>query len=187
MLDEYDSSSSEEEAETLTTILRRKLVRSKFDRTPHDFIPAGIVDCLVTETAVRFELRFGEPGIENNDDLVDFILKRARKAFATMVSANVKTQDLKKAMVWFKKNEIDDQNLPVVRRTEFWTRSWRWDFFQNQWRFFVPIFSTSDDSHDLEEAQILPFISKLSGSGRGSFGEVSQYVLHRKHMDPVSG
>ncbi|CAO2649036.1 Nn.00g099850.m01.CDS01 [Neocucurbitaria sp. VM-36] len=166
----------------LRSLITKALEKSTFDKTPHKFVPEGIIDKLVTDLSVRESLRIANPTPEENE-LVEFIVLRAKKAFATTVSCKLNAN---RAMRWFKRNDIDDNDLPIKQQTDLWKSSdWRSDFYDEQWKFFAPIFSTIEYSHDLEEAHILPFVAKSVDSGRGSFGVVSRYSVHKNHLKPV--
>lgn len=81
---------------------------------------------------------------------------------------------------------MNDRDLPITIQPEWKKQAWFAEFCEHQWKFLAPVFSTARYNHNLEEDHILPFVSKESDSGRGSFGVVSQYTLHDKHLDPVS-
>lgn len=187
--DDLESSSSTDAEYTdtwrssnkLRELLRNAMQWSEFSRTPNRFVPDGTVDRLINEMAVKTSMRIDKPSAEENE-LVTWILADAKKTFAIALLAGV---NLNEAMRWLKRNNISDKDLPILKRTELWRQSWRLDFYEQQWTFTAPIFSTMRDIHNLEEAHILPFIEKLSAVGEGSFGEVSKYVLHKNHMLPV--
>jgi hypothetical protein len=168
-------------SKSLKVSLTKNLKKSMFDKTPHKFVPEGIIDELVTERAIRKSLRITNSTPEE-DELVTFVRLRAKKAFATTVYCKSNTN---RAMRWFQKNNIDDEDLPIKQKTQLWATSWRSDFYEDQWKFFAPVFSTTQYSHDLEEAHILPFVGKSVDSGRGSFGVVSRYDVHGNHLEPV--
>lgn len=167
----------------LRTTLKAHMVKSAFDRTPHKFMPNGIAEQLVTERAIRRSLCIHHANSEDKA-LVDFVYQHARRAFAVTVFYQLNTI---KAMRWFKKNNIVDDDLPIRQHTDQWKKSsWRAEFYEEHWKFFVPTFSISQHSHNLEEPHILPFVARAAEFGRGSFGVVAQYTVHKSHMDPVS-
>ncbi|KAL1599048.1 hypothetical protein SLS59_006498 [Nothophoma quercina] len=153
---------------------------SAFDRTTLKFIPEGVVDRLVHENAVATSLRINRHSLEEAD-LIEFILKQAKKAFSVAILAQANTNE---AMRWLQKNGICDKDLPVRRQTREWSKSWRRDFYEQQWKVFVPIFSVEKPMHEFQEAQILPFIGKPVATVDGSFGEITQYILHKDHILP---
>ena len=89
-------------------------------------------------------------------------------------------------MRWLKQNGYTDDNLPVLTKTAVWQQSWQAEFYKAQWVFFATVFSTINYGHNLQEAHIIPFVEKISHVGHGSFGIVSQYAVHKDHMEPVS-
>lgn len=167
--------------------LREKLI-AKLESTTsafesnNRFVAEGGLDELIKKTSVMKSMRIKVP-TDEEAGLVDFITTRAKKAFAIAVFAQVNTNV---AMRWLRDNNIDDDNLPILKQTEFWKEDWRWDFYEHQWKFTAPVFSMSSLGYNLEESHVLPFIEKSAGSGEGSFGEVTRYVLHKDHMLPVS-
>jgi hypothetical protein len=79
-----DLSSDEEpdEPDSLRELVYNKLVKSTFVNPPHQFVPEGVLDELITEGAIRDYLQIAHP---KDTDLVEFIRVRAKKAFTTMV------------------------------------------------------------------------------------------------------
>jgi hypothetical protein len=88
-------------------------------------------------------------------------------------------------MRWLKQNGFTDDNLPVPAKTDLWQHSWRAEFYKAQWMFFATVFSTANYGLNLQEAQVIPFVERISDVGHGSFGIVSQYAVHKAHMEPV--
>jgi hypothetical protein len=180
--DEEQYADTKRSSSRLRTALKRHMVKSAFDRTPHKFIPKGTIEELVTEKAIRRSLRIHHANLEDKA-LVDFVYQHARRAFAVTVSCQSNTI---RAMRWFKANNIVDDDLPIRQYTDQWKSSWRADFYDEHWKFFAPTFSTTQHSHTLEDPHILPFVARAIEFGRGSFGVVGQYTVHKNHMDPVS-
>ncbi|CAN9349867.1 unnamed protein product [Alternaria alternata] len=178
--EDTDSDGEEEVTQPqLRTLLSDKLIKSAFDKTPHKFIPEGIVHELITEERIKVALGIQVPSLEETK-VVDFVRMRAKKIFAILVY--IRPDDIRSALSLWIKNDMDDSHLPISFRP---TRRMPWlsEFCDEQWKFLAPVFSSIQYNHNLEEAHILPFVSKASDSGRGSFGVVSQYVVHKKHID----
>ena len=175
------SDGEEEEPESLRDLLYDNLVMSRFDNTPHRFVPEGILHELITEEAIRTALSIAKP---NEQNFVDFIRTHAKKTFATMVMARYDVAKTIKDMRWLQSHGRDDNDLPIVKLDD-WPKPWRRDFYDEQWKFTAAVFSPSKYNHDLEEARILPFISETTDGGQGSFGVVTRHVIHRNHMVPV--
>jgi hypothetical protein len=179
--DSSPSDGEEEEPETLRDLLYENLVMSRFDNTPHKFVPEGVLDALITEEEIRTVLSISKP---NDQKLVDFIRMHAKKAFATMVMARYDAARIIKDMRWLQNHKRDDKDLPIARLDE-WPKAWRRDFYDEHWKFLAAVFLSSKHNHDLVEARILPFISETTDGGQGSFGVVTRHVIHKNHMIPV--
>lgn len=181
-----DSSSGEDDncsQPQLRPLIQKNHLMSVFDKTPHKFVPEGFIEDVMTEDVIKRTLNIKQPS-KKADEIVSFIKTRATRTFAIVVW--IKADDIMTVMKSLKKRDIDDKELPVTNKERLGTKDWVSDFYDDQWRFVAPIFSTNTHNHDLEESRILPFISKNMDSGRGSFGVVSRYVVHRKHLSPVS-
>ena len=178
-----DTDSSDDEIWSLRTQLNNGSCKSMFATHPQKFVPEGLVDTLVDLKVVKCALNIGRPS-SKEQLLINFILSRARRAFAVAVFARIKS--IKRAMHWFKSKELDDTHLPIKVQTSDWETGWRGDFYDQQWRFFAAVFTTTRSSHDYEEAYILPFTSVSPVADEGAFGEVSRVVVHKDHMKPVS-
>lgn len=166
----------------LRNYLCEKTVEGMFDKVPQDFIPEGTVERCLNRNIVMFVLRIKD-ATKEQDELITFIMESAPRAFATIVMAKINAN---KAMRWLKEHNIADRNLPIKMKKDEWTESWRSEFYSAQWMFFATVFSTTNYSHDLREAHIIPFVEKKCEAGQGSFGVVSQYIIHKAHMQPVS-
>lgn len=181
--EQYPDTITCNKTKNLVTKLRDASVRSAFDKTK--FVPEGIIDELINKKMIKSCLVLGKEQTSRKEqaNLVNFIFKKAKKAFAVATFAKINSH---RAMRWFMKKGLSDQDLPILEQTADWKQSWRTEFYDCQWQFFAPIFSTTIHSHDFVEAQILPVVSISHNTRRGAFGEVSQHELHMNHMEPVS-
>jgi hypothetical protein len=68
----------------------------------------------------------------------------------------------------------------------YWTSGRRADFYQKQWKFLAPTFSTSQDSYDFNRKMILPFTHKGNDSRVGGFGQVFRVAIHPEHIEDPS-
>ncbi|KAF2234694.1 hypothetical protein EV356DRAFT_514837 [Viridothelium virens] len=193
----------------LSDKLRGKLVESKFDKTPYEFVPQGAFDDIFSRVSIMEAMNI----TQSNDALVDFVYTRARKVFATMAYIEPKRKFLKMAMSWFFKNNFHDRKLPIDKWSgkkfrdneakgilhpfasmedtvededdRFWTTTKIYDFQEAQFKFLAPVFSTDKPSHDLWNCTI-PFEAKDVTYAEGSFGTVSKYTIHSDHVqDPM--
>jgi hypothetical protein len=110
-----EMSTSEDESEeeiTLLDILQKQLVLSKFDKTPHRFIPEGVLARILTEECILDSMSIRTPNIEDKS-IVDFISKKARKLFGISIFCEFEPKKLRSAMALFKDGDFDDNQLPV--------------------------------------------------------------------------
>ncbi|EUC46749.1 hypothetical protein COCMIDRAFT_35616 [Bipolaris oryzae ATCC 44560] len=183
---ESDESSSDEETgprPQLRPMITDRLVKSAFEKTPLRFVPEGNVQDIITEGMIQISLGIDTPVSKREGEMIKFIKSRAKKVFAIVVYMNA--GDCMDIMKSLKRKGIDDDSLPIKDQRDLGRKDWAPDFFEKQWQFNAPVFSTTRFNHDLEESHILPFITKKVDSQRGSFGVVSQYVVHRNHLDPA--
>lgn len=182
-----DSSSDEDENDSLSQLrllIQDNSPKSAFDKTPHRFIPAGVIEHKMTEDMIKGCFNIKQHS-KKSDEIVEFIKSSAKKTFAIVVW--IKPNDIMAVMRSLKRRGVDDKKLPIKSKGELGAKAWASDFYEEQWRFVAPIFSTDAPNHDLEESHVLPFISKSVDLGRGSFGVVTQYFIHRNHLRPVCG
>jgi hypothetical protein len=167
----------------LRRLILENSIKSGFERTPHKFVPEGVIDELITEERIKMIL--GTPiSTREETELVDFIRMRAKKVFVILIY--IRTPSLLTALKWWRRKNLDDRDLPIMIQPLRKKQSWFGDFYVEQWGFLAPVFTTTQYNHDLDKAHILPFVSKESDSLIGSSGTVSQYFIHRNHLNPVS-
>ncbi|XP_014559825.1 hypothetical protein COCVIDRAFT_90891 [Bipolaris victoriae FI3] len=182
---ESDESSSDEETDPrpqLRPLITDRLVKSAFEKTPLRFVPEGNMQGIITEDMIKISLGIGTPASRKEGEMIEFIKKHAKKVFAIVVYMKGDCMEIMKSL---KRKGIDDDSLPIKDQRDLGRKEWASDFFEKQWQFNAPVFSTTEFNHDLEESHILPFIAKNVDSKRGSFGVVSQYVVHRNHLNPA--
>jgi len=195
----------------LSETLFKNLDTSDFDNTPRKFMCHDGLDELVTRDSVLDAMQMEEPLDDDDRQLVNFILKNAKKIFATSVSIELDQVEglLKKAMQLFQKKGIDDSKLPfkdgphstlqdlepgIKHRSKIWRENKVHEFFNNQWRFLVPVFlthpETNMDNYNLPASTIFPVLKKEEVLEKGSFGKVFKCSIHPKHIkysrNPVS-
>ncbi|KAJ8110945.1 hypothetical protein OPT61_g6345 [Boeremia exigua] len=167
-------------SQRLREYISSKIVEGVFDKMSHEFIPERTVESFLRRDMVMKVLRIRSPD-EEQEGVMKFIVEMAPRAFATVVMAKINAN---MAMRWFKEHGIADCNLPIKVKEGDWTKRWQSEFFNAQWMFFAAVFSTTNYVHDLREAHIMPFVEKICEAGQGSFGIVTQYVVHKEHMQP---
>jgi hypothetical protein len=179
----------------LSDLIHGALVRSGFGDNEELFLPKGCIDSLVTKEAIKDELE------DADDNLVHFIVSRAKKVFAIALLCNVDGSKLLKAMESFKAHEFCDEDLPIkcpragfrdfeAAPPAFSTSAWRKDvaifsFWKVQWQFLAPDFSTNAFRHTLSATAILPFTWRDNTVKEGTFGKVFQGQIHEGHQEDL--
>ncbi|KAG6354508.1 hypothetical protein INS49_004525 [Diaporthe citri] len=101
---------------SLVERITRKLDKSKFDTGPtRKFAPNGLIKGLIVPDDVRATLAKGLAAGQNevDQDLVDYIVFRARNLFAICLRQHLENNALLNAMVLFKENSMSDFDLPL--------------------------------------------------------------------------
>jgi len=196
---DYSTDSEEEQGDesiSFSDLLVKYQVEDKFDGPGKTFIPADIIKGITIST-IRTELGLGE---DEEKELVEWIARHARRAFATVVLCGVSQRNLLKTMKQFKEKEekekkgFQDDKLPLhktrvdKRHPAFPADVWksklsRDDFFNKQWGLLAPVFHDGQYEYNLFPNSTLPFIEKDDDPKKGSFGEVSRIEIHPAHLD----
>jgi hypothetical protein len=67
-----------------------------------------------------------------------------------------------------------------------WNRSKISSFYDAQWKFLAPVFSTTQPNYDLDPLSILPFTRKKPDYKEGAFSRVFRVCIHKAHYkDPT--
>ncbi|KAI1743162.1 kinase-like domain-containing protein [Xylaria scruposa] len=163
------------------------------------FLPAECLGQLLTEEAVTVALESCEPLPKdiNIATLVNFIRTKAKIVFATLVWF-----EGERLIIGVYRARFTDQMLPVTRARErlsslkkeytaksqraFSGSEWRRhavrSFCDSQWLFLSPVFRKSRFHYKLPEQHHMPFLQKINRSS-GGYGEVTECILHRDHLD----
>lgn len=172
---------------------------SVYPNPGRSFWPEGSLCDIITEDNIIRELYslYSQAPTQTRSDvdhiLVQFIRIKAKKLFATCYMSGIQDQHLKRTMILFKKNDFNDERLPVDDVSQFadpleWKRIQKRDFLQYQWQFAAPTFPMNKCLFEgaLHDKRILPFI-KASFQGGGRFGTVYKVTVHHKHFngDPI--
>lgn len=196
----------------LSYVLMYNMTNSKFDKTPLDFLPQGALDRIITKSAILGAIRATQPE-EADTKLINFILTKAKRIFATAVFIELSPRALRRAMFLFQKEGFDDTHLPIEKWSgeemmkkqmtgvhhpfvvmerpvedgdeKVWTLRKIFDFQDHQGKFLAPVLSTTEPNHDLWDLT-MPFVTKYASYAEGSFGVVSKYEIHDDHIkDPT--
>lgn len=184
---------SQVSCESFSELLFARLVAAAgLDGRQNDFfLPRGSLDEILTRDVLLEDFDLEAAGADGSDDrheeLIEFILQRAKTLFAICVMIDL--GNLLRAMAAFKQANFSDQNLPVSREDIFglscfselaWRHSDKFKFLETQWTFLAPVFSRMQIN--LEPEHILPFTSLGKEVKEGTFGRVYQVTLHPSHQ-----
>lgn len=208
VLDDSSSDESSEDEDYLSEKLFNRLSQSDFEKDTRPFMPEGVLNEVITRKSILNAMDIEHPNPED-EELVTFILQKAKKVFATLISIKLdQNKSLQSAMLKFREHGIDDSRLPiedtedksknvlaalepkVKRKNKIWSGSTIAHFCNDQWRFLVPVFSTDAKTdinrYNLPHSTILPFVKKHADFDEGSFGKVYKYEIHPNHIkDPL--
>jgi len=142
---------------------------SAFDQPTRYFAPLGVVKALISRPAVRVALGYEPRAADIDPALLDYIVTEAAVLFAILVHLGLEDQILEQAMVLFQRHGVRDQSLPfeamghgskltmVDPGETIWSAERRSNFYDRQWIFLAPVFSTKHPICILEKNRILPF------------------------------
>jgi hypothetical protein len=176
---------------TLADLIVESYAIGVFDNPPRVFLPQSFLSELITKAAVAEELE-ENLDIDNDSDLVNFIVESAKRVFATAIISAADGSNLYTLMKRFQENEFDDRCLPLKRDTmlalpcfqdKFWNKLRTHMFLQNQWTFLAPVFSKSQFRIDLEPENIFPFTWVSNDAKEGRFSTVYQATIHESHQE----
>lgn len=172
---------------------------SAFDQPAQVFLPQDCISKLITEDAVIKEFEEEDAGdtrfeFETTKDqkLVAFILKHAKKVFATAVVCDISGNELYKVMGKFKEGNFQDSSLPVKAGVLYelpcfsiktWSNLKKLNFVSKQFVFLAPVFSRSEFKLELEPEHIFPFTWVSNEAKEGTFSQVFQVTIHDSHQD----
>jgi hypothetical protein len=129
--------------------------------------------------------------------IVNFILKYARKLFATMVYCGISGINLLMAMTLAEGSNFNDGQLPInnlssLPRTDRPTLFQHWNranlnrFYEEQWSFLAPVFSMNDfSSQDYDASVILPFVPVETRANSGGSNRVRRFGIPPSHLGRV--
>lgn len=145
------------------------------------------------------------------ESLVDFVVKQAKRVFATVLLASRKVDhDLVRTMESFLKKNFDDSVLygeasscknagkgscshdsafDVLHDTALWDYASVQAFNTARWNFNVPVFKKTDLRHYLATRAILPFHWEEEETREtlvGAFSKVDKAVIHPHHQNVLS-
>ncbi|KAI1107995.1 hypothetical protein F5Y14DRAFT_437785 [Nemania sp. NC0429] len=186
-IDEVRIESSPSTYDALCDLLNDNFVVSKHgDRSKEEhYLPEGRLDGLITEEVIGKELSQGLSFLQPSEraQFIKAVAQNAKKVFTTAILSQVSAE---KIYYLINNLEITDKKLPISNRNPSLVRSlggWRaHQFWDNQWKFLVPVFREDKLIYHLESQHILPFYELKNAPNRGTFGVVSEVMLHANHQ-----
>lgn len=203
VISELSSGETSEQGDVETLEIREPIyqrilehfVQSTFDNRPEHFLPEGSIDRILDRKSVVDAI--GTENIIGNNQLVNFILKKARKLFLIAIYSGLEGETLSRAMRSFEANDLKDTDLPIKDLDhehfmpskdkvdgwpELWTPVTFYNLCQAQWRFLAPVFSTDRFFYDFGPRSIIPVVEKGDQCKEGSFSRVFKIKVHEAHF-----
>lgn len=181
-------------SERLSDALRLSMKKSAFEKTPYTFLPQGALDLIITKARIIIALGITKPAPKDYK-LVAYILKKAKRLFATAAYIGLPPDTLYCAMVLFRNTNFSDERLPLedmsgekflkntmsgsehplfmlegrvkYKAERIWTFSRVHDFLKAQYSFLAPIISAGRIDYYFDPGLILPFVEHAA-QGEGS-------------------
>jgi hypothetical protein len=198
--DSEHSDSEHEASNEIVNKLYSAYTASTFDEYRRNFLPHGHLTNVLTQEAVEQELE----GMEN--DLLDHEKRRfdisyrlqlsswictwASVLFATVIQCALTPRTMYLSLANFEQQRFDDSCLPIeaprmtqskLFRKKIWKTFHLEDFYEKQWRFLVPVFSSGQYHYDLADQTILPFTGDMRDVVNGGFSSVRKVEIHPSH------
>lgn len=178
--------------------LAESFVMSRFPEGRHRiFVPHGVVDELITAKSVAKSFFEDADGLETladhqyrESELIEFVLKSAKKVFTISLFCYFTGKRLKTVMETFRRHSFDDTRLPIrshrdldsVTDARLWSRLKQETFKATQWRLLAPVFPSTFTRMYLLPETILPFTDVAEQREEGRFGSVYKVSVHPSHQ-----
>ncbi|KAM0228896.1 hypothetical protein ACHAPO_010420 [Fusarium lateritium] len=185
----------------LVSQLSEPLVYSQFPPgCSYEFLPKAYIDRLVSrETIVQELFDHENPYKTQDEELIQWILHKARKLFLTILDSRVVETPLEKlySLDCFQARGLDDDRMPWTDSSNYipinntsdeeWFRDvWIKEmntFRRSQWRFLVPVIIPTQFIYRLHAHQVLPFLQVVGNYKEGAFGRVYCVEVEPSHID----
>lgn len=185
--------SSTNTADTLATAIYDGFKASTFPNGNDKFIlPAGSLRSIIARKHVENIMNIPSPIPGSPDkEVVDFILRKAIKLFAILISIDLRDEVLRSTVMTFVRNRMDDRTLPLDRQAlrklpycQSWLRIQRESFVSDQWQFLAPLFPTENalERVQFEPKTLFPFKLSNQNPPKGGFGTVWRVKVHAPHL-----
>jgi hypothetical protein len=195
------SSISEDSEDEFVDKLYSAFVRSTSDERAQEFLPNGLLTELVNRSTVenelqRMEEKMGTSDAEKNrlskSQLSTWICTKASRLFATVMQSNLTPRAAFWSLVNFFQSDFGDDKLPLedprvtpppsnLFSKRLWKRHNLVLFYESQWRYLAPVFSSSHFHYDLDAHAILPFTGDKKDVFEGGFSSVRKIEIHPAH------
>jgi hypothetical protein len=198
-----ESSDSEHEAlGDLVDKLYSAYTASTFEELPRDFLPYGHLANILTREAVGKVLEMMAHDllddeklhfdIQHTSRLLLWICDAGLVLFATLIQCGLSPRKIYLSLAYFERRRFDDSCLPLEAPAkkysvpkQFPKKLWQPrhldNFYERQWRFLVPVFSSSQYHYDLAAQTILPFTGDMKDIVNGGFSSVMKVEIHPSH------
>lgn len=212
MLDLFDDFDEVPKQQYLADTLPRSFAKSTFDTQERKYLPYPSIEktegtasesIISTDTILREfrrEEKFNQYTDDDQNSLVSWVSRNARKVFATTIQCQLDPRFLLLSMVNFWHHDFTDENLPIEdpsaypkgrsrlpKPAAFHERIWpefkHSEFFTKQWICLAPVFTSNKYEYDLRSQCILPFERADTGPRGGSFSSVYKVIVHKAHQE----
>lgn len=154
-----------------------------------DFSPRFALDRVITEALVKEAFGIALRPNSQDQELVEFTLRDAKKLFAISIVSSLKYNDLKNAINMFHDVKVTDRSLPIPQGLlqsypALWDAARTTTFLQRQWEFIDTVFSDLQDSKiemKMFQSAIFPFLEAFK-INEGGFGTVYRATVHHSHI-----
>ncbi|KAM0236219.1 hypothetical protein ACHAP5_009470 [Fusarium lateritium] len=182
--------------------LSEQLVNSQFPPgCKFEFLPKARIDRLVSREAIIQELSDPANPLNPEDEaLIQWILNKARKLFLTILDSRLVEgpSDKLYSLHCFQTRGFDDNQMPWTESSRFlstddienetwfhdvWIKYMDTNFRRSQWRFVVPVITSTQFTYRLQAHQVLPFIQVVGHPKEGAFGRVYCVEVEQSHID----
>ena len=197
--------STNDQYSKLLNDIEKSLIKSHFPRSGgKEFLPLKSLESLLSRDIIQRDL----PGA--SDDLIDFVDKKAKRTFATVVMTlpGYSRCSLTSVMESFQRHGFDDSCLPIEKHLKeqlapcpdgcSGRHATALDVFhdsqlgrhissfrRNQWTFLAPKFPLREESRALHDDCILPFTEFGGDPKDGTFGRVLRAKLRVDHQEAI--
>ncbi|KAH7216175.1 kinase-like domain-containing protein [Fusarium oxysporum] len=186
----------------LASQLLEQLVKSQFPPgCKFEFLPKARIDRLVSREAIIQELSDSANPFKPEDEVfIQWILHKARKLFLTILDSRLVEgpSDKLYSLDCFQARGLDDDQMPWTDSSRFlpiddienetwfhdvWSKEMDTNFRRSQWRFVVPVITSTQFRYRLEAHQVLPFLQVVGNPKEGAFGRVYCVQIEQSHID----